>query len=81
MLKHLLLIILAVPLLFSNCQEVDDWTRYIIGFENNLVIHGPFKTLEATPEEDTTNIVTTPLFKPNYDQKLQEHGDDRNKVY
>jgi len=80
MLRNLILVVLAAPFFFSDCQEIDDWTRYVVGFENDLVVHAPIKTMDATPEEDTTNVITSPLFTPDFTKKLEERGDERKQV-
>jgi hypothetical protein len=75
-----LLILLSFPFLWSNCEKIDDWTRYTVAFENQLVVIAPIKTVFSLPEEDSINVVTSPLFLPPYDEKLESHGDDRDKV-
>ena len=77
---RLIVFLLTLPLILGACQEIDDWTRYQLGFENDLIITSPIRTLDASPEEDTLNVIRTELFIPPYDKKLEDHGDERGKV-
>jgi len=55
-------------------------TRYTVGFDSQLIIPSPVNVLETSPEGDTLNDVVSEYLDPNYDQKLEEHGDERKNV-
>lgn len=62
------------------CSGIDDMTRYSIGFDTEITMVAPLKTLDSASAGDSLNEISSEFMTPKYDEKLEDHGDDRDKV-
>jgi len=73
-------IVTGVLLGLFSCAGIDDMTRYSIGFDSEVVVIGPIQTLDSATSGDSINEFMSEFEVHAYDQKLEDHGDKRNKV-
>jgi len=73
-------VIIGILLGLFSCAGIDDMTRYSIGFDSEVLIIAPIRTLDSAVGGDSINEFMSEFEVPAYDQKLEDHGDTRDKV-
>lgn len=71
--------VLIIPL-FSGCERIDQATQYSVGFESTLVVVGPLKLVDSTPEQDSLNFFISGETVPGYTDRLSAKGDEPSDV-
>ncbi|MCB9245256.1 MAG: hypothetical protein H6606_02400 [Flavobacteriales bacterium] len=64
----------------SGCELLDQRTQYSFGFESTLVVAGPLKLVDSTPEQDSLNVFVSGEHIPEYTDRLSAKGDEVGDV-